>query len=390
MTERFSRGTDVAEVAGAGLGLHIVRKVAEAYGGQLALTNRPGGGLAAILSFRKLALVALLAALSGMAPERPAQAQSSELRLLAGIDRGLLDPLLAAFQAARPDIKVTIDRLDPQLALTRLQSQAAAGSSPDLVIGHAADVLVEMVNDGYASTGLKPLVPLVPRWSSWRDELFSFAFDEGVFVYRTAAFPETELPRSRTELVRFLDRQGEQLRNRVGTLDVGNNGTAYLLASQEARLSTSYWRLIRAFGFVETRIYWSTGEMVSALLKDEIDIAYNAISSELGALRSDDRFVILQAEDVRLVYPHAAFMPRQARAVDAALAFMRFVLSETGQALIERSGGTRLDRERYRNTKGGRGPPIQPVALGPGLLALRDLATRSALMETWLQIILTR
>ncbi len=390
MTERFSRGADVAEVAGAGLGLHIVRKVAEAYGGSLALSNRPGGGLAAILSFRKLALVALLAAFFGAAPESAARAQSSELRLLAGIDRGLLDPLLAAFQSARPDIKVTIDRLDPQLALTRIQSQAAFGSSPDLVIGHAADVLVEMVNDGYASAGLRPLASLVPRWSSWRDELFSFAFDEGVFVYRKSAFPDADLPRSRTDLVRLLDRLGDRLRNRVGTLDVGNNGTAYLLASQEARLSTSYWRLIRAFGFVETRIYWSTGEMVSALLKDEIDIAYNAISSELGALRSDDRFAILQAEDVRLVYPHAAFMPRQARAVDAALAFMRFALSDAGQAMIERSGGTRLDGERYRRTGGGPGPPIQPVALGPGLLALRDLPTRSALMETWLQIILTR
>ncbi len=168
-------------------------KVAEAYGGSLALAKRPGGGLAAILSFRKLALVAFLATLLGMTPDRPLQAQSSELRLLAGIDRGLLDPLLAAFQAARPDIRVTIDRVDPQLALTRIQSQAALGSSPDLVIGHAADVLVEMVNDGYASTGLKPLSTLVPRWSSWRGELFSFAFDEGVFVYRKAAFPETEL-----------------------------------------------------------------------------------------------------------------------------------------------------------------------------------------------------
>ncbi len=390
MTERFSRGSDVAEVAGAGLGLHIVRKVAEAYGGSLALANRPGGGLAAILSFRKLALLLLLAAVLGATPSGAPRAQSSELRLLAGIDRGLLDPLLAAFQLARPDIRVTIDRVDPQLALTRIQSQAALGSSPDLVIGHAADVLVEMVNDGYASTGLKPLAPLVPRWSSWRDELFSFAFDEGVFVYRKAAFPETDLPGSRTELVRLLDRLGDRLRNRVGTLDVGNNGTAFLLASQEARLSTSYWRLIRAFGFVETRIYWSTAEMVSALLTDEIDIAYNAVSSELGALRSDDRFAILRAEDVRLVYPHAAFMPRQARAVDAALAFMRFVLSETGQAMIERSGGTRLDGERYRSTGGGRGPPVQPVALGPGLLALRDLHTRSTLMETWLQIILTR
>ncbi len=131
--------------------------------------------------------------------------------------------------------------------------------------------------------------------------------------------------------------------------------------------------------------------MVSALLNDEIDIAYNAVSSELGAFavgRTASRSC--RADDVRLVYPHAAFMPRQARAVDAALAFMRFVLSETGQSMIERSGGTRLDGGRYRSTAGGRGPPLQPVALGPGLLALRDMPTRSALMETWLQIILTR
>ncbi len=327
MTERFSRGSDVAEVAGVGLGLHIVRKVAETYGGRLTLSNRPGGGLSAVLNLRKALGALLLALLLSALPDGGSAARASELRLLAGIDRGLLDPLIAAFKAERPDIVVSVDRVDPQLALSRVQSQAALGLSPDLVIGHTADVLVELVNDGYAGPGLAALLNQRPGIAAWRRELFPFAFDEGVLIFRRSALADQDLPRDRTELVRLMERLADRFRNRVGTLDVGNNGTAYLLASQEARLMTSYWRLIRAFGAVEARIFWSTGEMAEALLRNEIDIAYNAVSSELGALRNDDRFAILRAEDVRLVFPHAAFIPRQARAPDAALAFMRFALS---------------------------------------------------------------
>ncbi len=55
MTERFARGEGASGIAGAGLGLHIVRQVAEAYGGLLELANRPEGGLSARLSFRKAA-----------------------------------------------------------------------------------------------------------------------------------------------------------------------------------------------------------------------------------------------------------------------------------------------------------------------------------------------
>jgi two-component system, OmpR family, sensor histidine kinase TctE len=392
MTERFSRGPHSGEVAGAGLGLHIVRKVAEAYGGRLDLANRPGGGLSAVLSFRRAVLVwlaVMLAAAQGDVALAHGAPPTSELRLLASIDRGLLEPLVAGFERARPDIRIVLDRVDPQLALARIQSQAMQGASPDLVIGHAADVLVELVNDGYGGAGLRPLTPLTPGLAQWRGELFSFAFDEGVYVYRKSAFAAEDMPRNRTELIRLLDRQGERLRNRVGTLDVGNNGTAFLMASQEARLSASYWRLIRAFGSIEARIYWSTGEMAEALLKGEIDLAYNAVASELGALRADARFAVFRADDVRLVFPHAAFMPSAARSKEAALAFMRFVLSPQGQAIVESAGASPVNGSSGWDS-GHRGPPIQHVSLGPGLLALRDLQTRSALMETWLQLILTR
>jgi two-component system, OmpR family, sensor histidine kinase TctE len=391
MTERFSRGPEAGGVAGAGLGLHIVRQVAEAYGGRLELANRPEGGLSARLNLRAAA-VALLAFASGLAMvAAPAIAQPAPaLRILASTDMGLLEPLLEGFRAARPDIAVAIERVDSQLAFTRIQSQAAAGEGPDLVIGHATDILVEMVNDGFARALPAAVAQLAPDWANWRRELISVGLDQGVFVYRRSAFEGEATPRSRAELIRLLDRMGERLRGRIGALDVGNNGVAYLLASQEARLSTSYWRLIRAFGSVEARIYWSTAEMIAAFRRGEIDMAYNAVATELGPLRGDAAFAILTCDDVQLLFPRAALIPRLGRAADAAHAFLRFSLSPQGQAIVAAAGAVPVNPPPVPATQGDREPPRQRVSLGPGLLALRDLNTRSTLMETWLQIMLTR
>jgi two-component system, OmpR family, sensor histidine kinase TctE len=399
MTERFSRGDATSGIPGAGLGLHIVRQVADAYGGGLELINRPEGGLTARLRFVAARLVALAAiglativvpaALpSHAAAQTPPAAR--ELRILASTEQGLIDALVAGFREARPDLPVKLERMNSQLAMTVIQSQSVQGSGPDLVIGHAADILIEMVNDGYASTALATLAPLAPAWATWRKEIFTFALDQGVFVYRTSAFEGEPMPRSRIDLTRLLDRLAERFRGRIGTVDVGNNGLAYLLASQEARLSSAYWRLIRAFGSAEARIYWSTEEMLEALRSNQIDIAYNAIASELDSIRSDQRFSIIHADDYRLAFPRAVFMPRHGSATGAALDFVRFVLSPPGQAIVKRSGAIPVADLRTDIPSARREPAIQPIGLGPGLLALRDLNTRSNLMETWLQLILMR
>jgi signal transduction histidine kinase len=42
-------GDDKRGSGGSGLGLHIARELTQRHGGQLTLTNRPGGGLRATL-----------------------------------------------------------------------------------------------------------------------------------------------------------------------------------------------------------------------------------------------------------------------------------------------------------------------------------------------------
>jgi two-component system, OmpR family, sensor histidine kinase TctE len=52
---RFQRGTNVADVAGSGLGLTIIDESAVAMGGGFSLTEREGGGTCATLSLPLLA-----------------------------------------------------------------------------------------------------------------------------------------------------------------------------------------------------------------------------------------------------------------------------------------------------------------------------------------------
>ncbi|WP_204115285.1 sensor histidine kinase [Shimia biformata] len=51
ITERFQRGENAEGVVGSGLGLTIVREVVEAHGGQMTLSNNPGGGACVTLQF---------------------------------------------------------------------------------------------------------------------------------------------------------------------------------------------------------------------------------------------------------------------------------------------------------------------------------------------------
>lgn len=51
--ERFARGEDAAP-GGAGLGLAIVKRVVDGHGGQIDLSNRPGGGLVATIRLPRL------------------------------------------------------------------------------------------------------------------------------------------------------------------------------------------------------------------------------------------------------------------------------------------------------------------------------------------------
>ena len=53
--ERFFRGSNAAEsyTEGAGLGLPVVRSIAEAHGGHVWLEDRPGGGTVAVIELPK-------------------------------------------------------------------------------------------------------------------------------------------------------------------------------------------------------------------------------------------------------------------------------------------------------------------------------------------------
>jgi two-component system, OmpR family, sensor histidine kinase TctE len=388
LTERFQRGGGVTDVPGAGLGLHIVRQVAEAYAGRLELANRTGGGLSARLLLKAAVLAGALALLTPFTT--PAGAQSRPTRLLnvlASPDRGLIDDLAAGFRRVRPDIDVRIERSNAQIISTLIRAQDAINAGPDLVVSHAADILLELVNDGYAGNDLASLARDVPASAHWRRELFTFALDQGVIVYRKSVFEGEDLPRSRAELARLLDRLSERLKGRVGTYDIGNNSLAYLLATQEARLSPSYWRLVKAFGLTEARLYWSTDELGDALLKGEIDVIYNAVASEIADLRRNTAFAVMPADDYRLAFPRTLFVPRRARAGEDARAFVAFMLSAEGQAIVQRAGAIPLSPA---GPGGSSDAAMQPIALNPGLLALRDVNTRSSFLETWLQFILSR
>jgi two-component system, OmpR family, sensor histidine kinase TctE len=402
---RFARGKDVQSVPGAGIGLDIVRQVAQTYGGTFALLNRKEGGLSATFRLRAVSslvaifgLVALLmlSVTPGLAQTAASPATSPQnrpvknLMIMASPDSGLLQRLTDSFIEKHPDVRVQIQRVQPSLIPTTFRGNILSQTIPDLVISHVADLQVELVNDGLAAPVLAQNIKLLPDWAMWRRELVTFGLDHGTIIVRRSTMPEAELPGTRLDLARLLERLNPQFRGRVATYDIGNNSLALLLASQESRFSSSFWRLVRAMGASETRLFWTSDEIISALLNTEIDVAYNLLRADIAPLQNDGRFAVLPTKDYLLALPRTLFIPKKANAPGLANAFIDYTLSRDGQAIVAASGSLPILANAGGPSSNAALQNFHPVTLGPGLLAIRHTHTRSQFLETWLQLMLTR
>ena len=162
--EEFEQAGDGARAGGAGLGLAIVRRLAEAFGGRLGVQSRPGEG--ALFWFE---------AEFALAEPTPASVASVEREALAGISVGLVSnsPVVAA--AAVLQIEAEGGRVlrldggpaDPARALVDvLLVDASTGAPPPppagapalvLLAAEARERIAEARALGYAGWLIKPL-----------------------------------------------------------------------------------------------------------------------------------------------------------------------------------------------------------------------------------------
>jgi iron(III) transport system substrate-binding protein len=244
------------------------------------------------------------------------------LRVLSSTDIALFAPVLESFVALNPDVAV-----DYAVASTA-QIDRVMRDAPDafdLAVSSAMDLQFKLANDGFARAveGFA-----YPDWATWRRSVFAFTSEPAAIVVNRAAFAATGLPLSRQNLIRILRSQPEAFRGKVGTYDVRQSGLGYLFATQDARTSETYWRLMEVMGNLDAQLYCCSSEMIEDVASGRLAVAYNVLGSYAQA-RSDlaDRIEVILPSDFQTVMMRTALVSNETTQPDLARAFLIHLLT---------------------------------------------------------------
>ncbi|MBP0614430.1 ABC transporter substrate-binding protein [Jiella mangrovi] len=316
--------------------------------------------------------------------QRQADAPAVTLEVWSATDTSAMSAILSGFEAAHPGITLRYTEFNT----AELQEAVlSARHLPDLIMSSAMDLQVDLVNRGMASPVAN--VPQTPDWSRWRGELFGFTQEPVALVYNRAAFAERSLPATRSELAGLIRDDPAFFEGRIGTYDVALSGVGYLFATQDAQRGFQASRLIESFGRAKAKTYCCTSAMVDDVASGKLVLAYNVIGSyALEQVTEDPRLGILLLSDYALVFTRSVFVTRQSAHKAAAGAFVRFLLSDTGQALVSRdsalfplvesAGAQSFFESRFEGSTS-----LLPIRLRPSLLTWLDSRKKAKFLNDW-------
>ncbi|NNE81369.1 MAG: ABC transporter substrate-binding protein [Silicimonas sp.] len=292
------------------------------------------------------------------------------LRIISSTDTSFFEPILASFVAENPGVAIEY-LVTGTAALDGLFR--ADPEKFDLVISSAMDLQLKLANDGFA---LRIGGVAHPDWAEWRQSLFAFTTEPAAIVINRAAFNGLEIPRTRQDLIHALRDEPERFHGKLGTYDVRQSGLGYLFATQDARASETYWRLMEVMGGLETRLYCCSGEMIDDLASGEIVVAYNVLGSYAAARKdTEDTLEIVLPSEFPTTMMRTALVSNEAPNADAAIAFMRHLIGVQTRRGVDHP----LPPLDVAKDSAGR----STIALEPALMTYLDTLKRRRFLQEW-------
>lgn len=302
---------------------------------------------------------------------------SETVTILSTTDIGIFRPVIKAFQTARPDMNVDYVVASTQEVYRAIYDEGAAF---DLAVSSAMDLQMKLANDGLAQGHSSPQTQALPDWARWQDQLFAFAQEPVVTVISRSAFEGRATPTTRSGLIRQLRDDPDIFRGRIGTYDPRKSGAGYLFATQDARQSDSYWRLSEVMGGLEPKLYEASSAMLNAVETGELAVAYNVLGSyALARLDAKGAAEIVELEDFTNILLRTALIPSNAFNPSGGAAFLDFLLSTTGQKVLEEETGLPRINAGALASKSY----LRPIRLDTGLLVFVDPLKRQQFLREW-------
>lgn len=320
----------------------------------------------------------------GVQTHFPARTRPARLLTVeAATDVSFMRPFIAAFQRSHPQVAVQyVDMLSSELLDRARSACRRPDATPDVYLTISTDHLVELANDGCAAPVSQDVAGQAPAWAQWRREVFAFSLEPAVFVYNRRLVPGGAAPRSHLGLVEALRDDPDAWRGRIGTYDIERSGPGFNYANFDARQAAIYGRLIESFGRSQVKTFCCSNEMVDAVARGDILLAYNVqLSYAYAGQRTRRDLGVVLPSDYQAIQTRSAMVSRDARNLQDASAFLETLVSRRGQAIAgaqiappagAETLGTVLDTER-----------ASQVVVDPSLLSLRDPARRERFIQEW-------
>ncbi len=300
-----------------------------------------------------------------------ADAAGQMLRIISSTDTALFAPIIEDFISDNPDTGVeylvtgTAD-ID--------QIFRAAPDGFDVVVSSAMDLQLKLVNDGLAFR-----LPDIsyPSWAQWRQSLFAFTSEPAAIVINKAAFAGYQIPQTRQELIEAIRARPDTFSGRVGTYDIRKSGVGYLFATQDARATETYWRLMEVLGALNVKLYCCSGAMIDDLVDGRIAVAYNVLGSYAEArVESRDTFEVILPSDFPTTMMRTAMVSTDAPNPEPAAAFIRHLVALQSQ---ENGDAIQLPRLNMQPNEIERAT----IALEPALMTFLDTLKRRRFVAEW-------
>lgn len=289
-------------------------------------------------------------------------ASQANLRILSTADISYFEPTIASFLENNPEISI-----DYTVASSSQVMQAIATEQAqyDLVISSAMDLQIKLANDGHVLRHEPLRTVELPTWAHWNSMVFAFSQEPAAMVVSKQFLAQLGDTQTRQSLIGLIRKNPEKFRGRIGTYDIRRSGLGYLFATQDARGSETYWRLMEVMGQSDVQLYCCSSDMIGDVLSGKLDMAYNVLGSYAQRHPQADQVAIILPQDMTTVMLRSVLIPKTTQQPALAGEFLDHIL--------QRAFGT---EQGSGNILAG-GPALQSsalnrIGLGPGLLVFLD------------------
>lgn len=318
--------------------------------------------------------------------------REGQLVILGATDRLAAEPLVKAFEAAFPGVRVTYSDLNTRELDKRYRTEAEGVPVSDVVWSSAMDTQIALIQDGLAQAYTSPELHSIPSWAAWRSLAYAATYEPIVFAYNRNLLPDAEGVTSHDALVALLEHHMEKLKGKVISLDVGKSNLALLLEAQDQLANPAHDQVLRALGNVQLAIAANNNDMLRALASGEALLGYNMLGSYVDVFsRKNPQVAYVIPRDYALVVSRVMFMAARAPHPNAARLWVDFVLSQAGQGVMARACGLGAVRDdvdgpfTLRSLRTIPGLRLRPIGVSHRLLDHLDPLRRTALVERWRQ-----